>query len=343
MIENRVKRSWLARLNALALAVGFGLAGEVLYQPGSAHAANVRPDGGLSIRGPLTSSSSAGTARASAVIMPRQSVATGVCAPVPSGYPIITDPSGYRFSERDFMFAQVTEQQVNAMCAKQIPLGVWSASRFQQAIGELKTALANATITDADVRLKGSGTRFFTYDTTTKSFPQTIDELKRRVAAAHVGDSQQQRLIDEAVLVYQNNGYANPGALKPKHSFFDALYLLNLGPHSDYDLQLVSHQLALRFEDYITKNPYQPVLTDNDTDDIEPNVSPHGMHYKYKYLQFVAPPLYTWMTNWSAMLSFPARDVTIATFDANPTLPGRGKAHLSANDWILIQGPWPNS
>src|SRR2546430_156030 len=83
-------------------------------------------------------------------------------------------------------------------------------------LGVLKPALANASTTDADVRLKGSGTRFFTYDTTTKSFPETIDELKRRVAAAHVGDSQQQRLIDEAVLVYQNNGYAKPGTSKPK-------------------------------------------------------------------------------------------------------------------------------
>jgi hypothetical protein len=56
------------------------------------------------------------------------------------------------------------------------------------------------------------------------------------------------------------------------------------------------------------------------------------MYYKARYLQYVVPQLYNRMTNWSAVLSFPARDVAIATFGPNSILPGRGKARLGVND-----------
>jgi hypothetical protein len=305
-----IKPRLLLIVPATALAAAAGLAsGGLLTIPGSAHA-------------DATSTGSV-PFPATAAPLPSPSPST---TPVTGSYPQITDPTGYTFTKRDYQFVGLSPDQVNDMLAQKVPLGM-TAAQWSQATSELSQALIDSGIPDADIRLKGSSMRFFSYDTKTKGFPQTVDELKTRAKAYNAASPDAAAIADQAAQTYQSAGYGT--SPQPVHSFFNALAKLHCGDPSDYDIQVVSQTLADKFEDYIRKNPTEPVLGDDEQSvELDPAISGKGGHYKWRYLQYVAKPLWDWSQRWTGMLG---TDVAVSTFS-----PARAPT-LRDTDWIILK------
>ncbi|MEV0665428.1 hypothetical protein ACIBI3_33525 [Actinomadura luteofluorescens] len=234
-----------------------------------------------------------------------------------SRYPEITDRSGYAFTEREYAFADVSPEEVMDMQAQRVPLGI-DADQWTACVTELHEALTAEDITDADVRLKGSGARLCS-ENPTKWFPQDEDELRAEVVKKNRNAPEEERTqrADEAVAVYRTAGFSQEGP-KPAAPFFDCMYKLDAtGEASDYDFQIASDGLARRFQELQKTSP-----------DVEWR-SRQGGHFKHRHLVQAAPALYEWAARWEDTFE---RGVTLATFD------GQGPAAgLSDHDWILIK------
>lgn len=312
-----VHRPYATAVAALAASAAIALTGVALTHSGSARACVADPATQTCVlpQSPNSSPSPGG-------------VQGGVGSPSPSpvAYPQISDPSGYTFTARDFQLVGLTPQQITDMQSKSVPLGVTSA-QWTQLTNELSQALTDAGIPDADVRLKGSSMRFFSYDTKTKGFPQTVDELTTRVKAYNAVSPDVDAIAAQSAQTYKAAGYGT--APQPMHSFFNALNTLRCGDPSDYDIQLVSQTLAGKFDEYIRQHPNEPVLGDDQyTAELDPTISDKGGHYKWRYLQYVAPALWRWSQNWTGILG---ADVAVSTFSP-ATAPT-----LRDSDWVILK------
>ena len=232
-------------------------------------------------------------------------------------YPEVTDRSDYQFTDREYSFAGISPQQAWDMRERRAPLGTQS-EQWADCVSELREALVKEGITDADVRLKGSAAQFVS-ENPNKSFPQTEDDLRTRVADRHRNRPEEYRdqKVEDAAAIYREAGFAKDGS-KPAAPFFDSMK--NLGavrPKSDYDFQLASDDLADRFGEQEKSDPTREWR------------SSHGGHYKHRDLKDVAPALYDWSKRWESAFG---REVTIATFDHLGPSTG-----LHDNDWKVIE------
>ncbi|NDU73615.1 hypothetical protein GWI34_13330 [Actinomadura sp. DSM 109109] len=230
-------------------------------------------------------------------------------------YPEVIDRTGYVFTEREYAFAGVSPAQASDMRARRVPLGI-ERDQWNACVAELNEALAADGITEADVRLKGSGAGFCS-ENPEKWFPQNEGELRERVLHRYRNAPEDERAqrADDAVAVYREAGFSQEGP-KPAAPFFDSMYKLDAGDGaSDYDFQIASDGLARRFQELEKAAP-----------DVEWR-SRHGGHFKHRHLERVAPALHAWAERWENAFD---REVTLATFD------GRGPATgLQDDDWII--------
>ncbi|MGW2308939.1 hypothetical protein [Actinomadura luteofluorescens] len=232
-------------------------------------------------------------------------------------YPEIADRSGYIFTEREYAFAEVSPEEALDMQAQRVPLGI-GADQWNACVTELQEALAAEGITDADVRLRGSGARFCS-ENPKKWFPQNEDELHAKVIENYRNEPDDERAqrADEAVAVYRAAGFSQEGP-KPAAPFFDSMYKLDATDEaSDYDFQIASDGLAGRFQELQKVAP-----------DVEWR-SQHGGHFKHRHLEQAAPALYDWAERWESTFD---REVTLATFDAKGPASG-----LNHDDWMIIK------
>jgi hypothetical protein len=232
-------------------------------------------------------------------------------------YPEVTDRSGYGFTDREYDFAGVTPQQAWDMKDQRAPLGT-RPEQWDACVADLRDALASEGVADADVRLKGSASRFCS-DNPNKAFPQTEDDLQDKVAEHYRDAPEEERAqhVENALEKYREGRFAEDGP-KPAAPFFDSMHRLDATDElSDYDVQLSSDTLANRFQQLERDDPDTQWRSD------------HGGHYKHQHLERVAPALSRWADRWENDLG---RDVTIATFDRNGPSTG-----LHPSDWIMIE------
>jgi len=220
----------------------------------------------------------------------------------------VVDLGGYEAKPRDFRLAGVNDEAIEAMQAWRTPLG-FTDYAWEQCVRELGDALRRAGLDDADVRLRGSATQFFSGPH--KPFPQSEAEL--------IGQASGQGLPEENLRVaWRGLGFAHDDDL-PHYHYFDSRYALGIDSEpSDYDIQLSSDTLAGRMDDYAQQHPEQDI------------VSSHGGHYKHEYVVTLFIELGTWSERWSSRTG---RDVNIASF---PGTGPNGISRFSDNDWVVI-------
>ncbi len=223
----------------------------------------------------------------------------------------VVDAGGYEAQPRELHIAGVDDVALEAMQTQQAPLG-FTIGEWRQCIIELEDALARAGLTDADVRIRGSATQFFSGPH--KPFPQSLAELIAQAAGLGVPD-------EELRDTWQRLGFASDSNL-PHFHFFNSRYALGLDSEpSDYDIQLSSDTLAARLDAYAQEHPDESV------------VSPHGGHYRHEYVARLFPDLADWAERWADNTG---RGVNIASFSVEgPT----GIARFSDNDWVIIPRP----
>ncbi len=88
---------------------------------------------------------------------------------------MIKDAGGYEATPGDFAYAHVSDEDVLALKARTKPLGFISREQWDACRRGLLDALQRSGINDADVRLKGSSTTFFS-DNPDKYFPRSEDD-----------------------------------------------------------------------------------------------------------------------------------------------------------------------
>ncbi len=228
---------------------------------------------------------------------------------MPSPMPVVSD-DGYTATLRDLAVAGVDDGAIRAMQTRTAPLG-FAPEDWKSCVAELRAALIASGLDDADVRIRGSSTRFFS-DNPEKCFP--------RSEAAYLEDAFAVGLSEgEARERWRRLGFASGGALPTRH-FFDSRYHLGLDTQrSDYDIQVSSDRLAARMERYRLQYSNQQI------------VSTHGGHYKHAHVVIAFPILRHWANKWSSVTG---RDINIAAFSgAGP----EGASSFKANDWIMIE------
>jgi len=154
--------------------------------------------------------------------------------------PVVSD-DGYTATLRDLAVADVNDGAIWAMQTRMAPLG-FTPTDWARCVTELRDALAASGLEDADVRIRGSSTRFFS-DNPDKQFPPSDAAYLDDAAAVGLPE-------DDARERWQQLGFASGDALPTRH-FFDSRYQLSLDTlRSDYDIQLASDILATRMERY---------------------------------------------------------------------------------------------
>ncbi|WP_231509382.1 LuxR C-terminal-related transcriptional regulator [Nocardia sp. NRRL WC-3656] len=228
---------------------------------------------------------------------------------------------GSRPAERELRFAGVSHRQYRDMIEQRIPLG-FSRDQWEECVDHMRRALALDGITDADVRLFGTASKFYSA-TPGKNFPQTVDEMERMAAefASDLTPEERRRHVDNAARSYREAGYDNDEH-KPEKAFFDSRYRLGLDKWpSDYDFQLCSDILASRFEDLAHREGI--------------DIYTKGDWYSPYLLGRVAPQLQAWVQHWERVQG---RWVSVATY------PGRAAdAHAGSGDWIVIRPESPTA
>lgn len=224
----------------------------------------------------------------------------------------VVDDQGYVARPRDLHVAGVDDAALRAMQSRQAPLG-FTEETWAACMSELRTALVRAGLGDADVRIRGSATTFFSGGH--KRFPQSMAQLLEQGSLRVMPD-------DELLQRWQALGF-DEGDL-PHYHFFDSRYKLGLSTEpSDYDIQLSSDALATRIQDYTFQHP----------DEAESIVSPHGGHYRHEYVVKLFPELGEWAESWTQTTG---RDVNIASFaGAGPA----GSSRFADNDWRVVVPP----
>jgi len=89
---------------------------------------------------------------------------------MPPSLPVVSD-DGYTAIPRDFSVAGVNDDVIRAMQDRTAPLG-FTPTDWENCVAELRAALIASDLDDADVRIRGSSTRFFS-DNPEKCFPRS--------------------------------------------------------------------------------------------------------------------------------------------------------------------------
>jgi hypothetical protein len=225
----------------------------------------------------------------------------------------LVDAEGYQAQPRDLAFAGVDDAAIRTMQRQETPLGFASHAQWLQCLAELHAALAQDGLHDADVRIRGSATTFFSANPD-KRFPQSAEEYVAQAGA--VGMPR-----EEAHARWEQSPFAGAVPLPHRH-FFNSRYRLGLDVEpSDFDFQLASGMLAQRLAARF------PGARDSDGKLI---ISAHGGHYKDAYVRQVCPALDAWTRTWSAVAN---RTLTLAGFGAAGPL---GASRFADTDWVVV-------
>jgi hypothetical protein len=98
-----------------------------------------------------------------------------------SDFPEIHDSGGYILQPHDITFVGVKLGDLRAMLARDYPLGFPNPEEWRLCREELRAALLSDGLIDADVRLKGSSTEFFSRSSS-KAFPKSGAECRALAA-----------------------------------------------------------------------------------------------------------------------------------------------------------------
>jgi hypothetical protein len=249
-------------------------------------------------------------------------------SPAAGEYPDIVEPGEprYVYQPRDYTFAEVSPQEVRDMLDRKAPLGI-TAFQWNGMIRELHDDLRASNVADADIRLKGSSTTFFSGNADTKGFPQNVEEVKQRAIAYYTSKKNAsadvaKKAADEGAAAYAAAGFTTPPI--PRHSFFNSLGKLNVEERSDYDFQLVSDTVAQKFQEYLSQNEDRRA-------ECTSTKSETGELLKGKCLKNIPglKPLADWAQDWSVKVD---HEVAISIF------PKTGKSpRLRDTDWIVVR------
>ncbi len=221
----------------------------------------------------------------------------------------VIDLGGYEAQPRDFDVAGIDETAILAMQGRKAPLG-FTEDDWKRCVDELRDALRRSGIEDADVRIRGSATQFFSGEH--KPFPPSLASLLERPPSTALP-------VNELRERWQRLGFEE-GSL-PNYHYFNSRYALGLDPPpSDYDIQLSSDTVVARLDEYRRMYSAEDVI------------SPHGGHYRHEYLARLFPDLGNWADAWAEHTGC---DVTIASFaGSGPT----GSSSFAKTDWVIIEG-----
>jgi hypothetical protein len=236
-------------------------------------------------------------------------------------HPAPTDDSGYALRPEDFDFLSVPAHAAWACVDRVAPLGIPEVT-FPYFIKELGEALKYQGFTDADVRLQGSSTRF--YSGPHKSLPATKSARGQLFMEEH-GRMWRQQEID---LIEETVASQWPERI-PLRRPFDSLVSMKLSPDSsDIDVQISSDaafELARTFAR-------------------DRGIDPADLRFanpRYNFLVKVISDgeflyLARWAEEWTKQLG---RSVAVAIFDsAGPPQQDDGpSSHFRDEDWVIFR------
>ena len=243
--------------------------------------------------------------------------------PVPDdkagSFPHVVDSCNYQLTVNDFVFLGINEASAWSCSAKEVPLGI-PAAEFPDFVSSLFYELDLQGFHDADVRLQGSSTTF--WSNPTKTLPTT------RTSRAKLFVEQNHRMPDKAELDEIDRRYESTwGHDHPVQRPFDSLLKLGISEEaSDIDVQISSaaafalaNKAALRLElslaEMRVNNPsYDFLITE------------------ISELEFLY--VARWSSRWSDRLG---RQVSVKFFDrGGPPKNEQGiSSHFSPTDWIV--------
>ncbi len=219
----------------------------------------------------------------------------------------VVDLGGYQAQRREFRVARVNATSIRMMQERKAPLGFVSR-RWERCLRELEDALTTSGLDDADVRIRGSATEFFSG--VHKPFPKTEGDLLGQATERSLSD-------DDLRQHWQRFGYNRIGPLPNFHYFDSRLRLGLIDTPSDYDFQVSSDRLAVAMDAYGRQY---------NLDDL---ISSHGGHFKHMYVVSVFPALGEWAEKWTGDSR---REVNIASFSGGGPV---GASRFRAEDWII--------
>lgn len=233
--------------------------------------------------------------------------------------PLITD-GVFPITGHDLAFLELSPAEVDIWRQRKAPLGL--ADYIVAFTDRLLTALATDDIKDADVRVKGSSTTFFSGPH--KKMPVSRQERVSLFEADHLG---RPRTSELAVIEERWSSWIrdrDPPVRRP----FDSLFRLTIHRDaSDIDLQLSSYEATRRAS--VLMNQTAP-------ENRAPLFHPHYSFVSDQYASLVLPATFLFAND---ELESIGRPVTVKLFDGTGP-PDKSEhsalsAHFRDSDWIL--------
>lgn len=235
--------------------------------------------------------------------------------------PLITD-GAFAVTGHDLVFLELSAAAVDNWRQRIAPLGL--ADYIVSFTDRLLIALATDDIKDADVRVKGSSTTFFSG--LHKTMPVSRQERVHLFEADHLGrpTASERAAIEEKWSSWIRDRH--PPIRRP----FDSLFKLTIHRDaSDIDLQLSSYEATRRAS--VLRNQTAP-------ENRAPLFHPHYGFVSDQYASLVLPATYLFAND---ELESIGRPVTVKAFDGTGP-PDKSEysalsAHFRESDWILTE------
>ncbi|MBO1268941.1 hypothetical protein [Arthrobacter cavernae] len=238
--------------------------------------------------------------------------------------PAIQDDSGYRVRNIDLEFLGITHDSARLVVVKECPLGM-DPPTYEIFFSMLADALDRQSVTDADVRIKGSSVRFFSG--AHKEMPFDRQELKNLYQKSH-GEPPQDECLDaiESRISLQ----WPESQQRPLRRMFDVMYRTGIDwQMSDYDIQISSNQIV-----NLVKRGLK--LDDRDSDMSSIFHSTYDFVEK-EYIDRFALEVSVWIDR---VIDLVGRPVSAACFESSGPPPKTGmlSSHYRDDDWIVMKG-----
>ena len=235
----------------------------------------------------------------------------------------IEDGYGYRVTEEDLRFLNITLEDAIANQDRKYPLGM-TQKRFDLFVEELQSALNRDSVFDADVRLQGSSAHFFSgHHKLMPAGPLEIAQLIRQSGRFPVAVE-----IEEIVEKIEQLW---PASARPKRRPFDVTNKLRIDYQlSDYDVQISSDELVNRAVEFCESQG--PVVRQLKWSNPQYDFISKDLYGR------MCPTLQDWAVRQSMTLG---RPVTLAIFGAEGPPEQSGplsmlSSHFRQTDWKLV-------
>lgn len=230
-----------------------------------------------------------------------------------------TDKSGYRITDDDLDFLEISSTEFDSWERGETPLRV-SLDDFRNLRTTLFEALEKEGLDDADVRLQGSAARFFSSPLKPMLYgrAELVQEFYaqyHRFPSDYEADRMEQRLATR---------WSSPG---PRQRPFDALFVIGAAAEaSDLDFQVSSHVARSRIE--ARANDLGLSLADIQAQ------HPDYNFFKKDLTEETFVHLSLWRTRACELIR---RPVSVAIFDGDgpPLSTGPVSSHFQPSDWVV--------